>query len=116
MTALMSVSRSCRIAGLATETMVVSMRIMKNPRTSDQSAGQGRISCSMRLLPLPVEPAGGDALEQMLEPVEVGSHHRALVVQVDPVLLGDVLLEEPVRAGVELAGSLPEQIPPLPEQ
>src|SRR3954462_8482514 len=104
MTALMSVSRPRRIAGLATETMVVSMRIMKNPRTSDQSAGQGRISCSMRLLLLPVEPAAGDELEQMLEPIEVGSQHRALVVEVDPVLLREVLLGEALDASVEGAG------------
>src|SRR3954470_2272446 len=116
MTALMSVCRPRRIAGFATETMVVSMRIMKNPRTSDQSAGQGRISCCMCLLLLPVEPAGGDALEQSLEPVEVGAQDRALVIQVDPELLRNVALGELIRARVELGRSRTERVPPLGEQ
>jgi hypothetical protein len=38
------------IRGLATETMVVSIRIMKNPITSDQSAAQGLATFSMRFL------------------------------------------------------------------
>src|SRR5687767_2108780 len=41
MTALMSVSRPSMMLGLATETMVVSIRIMKNPMTRDQRAGHG---------------------------------------------------------------------------
>ena len=38
------------IAGLATETMVVSIRIMKNPITRDQSAGHGLATFSMGFL------------------------------------------------------------------
>ncbi len=37
----MSVSRPSMMLGLATETIVVSRRIMKNPITRDQRAGQG---------------------------------------------------------------------------
>ena len=38
------------IAGLATETMVVSIRIMKKPITSDQRAAHGLATFSMRFL------------------------------------------------------------------
>ena len=36
--------------GLATETMVVSIRIIKNPITRDQSAGHGLATISMGFL------------------------------------------------------------------
>jgi hypothetical protein len=42
MTLLTSASRSLEIAGVATDTIVLSTRIMKNPITIAQSAGQGR--------------------------------------------------------------------------
>src|SRR3954447_9013135 len=53
MTESMSVFRPSRIAGFATDTIVVSIRIMKKPMMSDQRAGQGLISESM-LLPVRV--------------------------------------------------------------
>src|SRR6478609_9992413 len=46
MTALISVSSPSMMRGLATETMVVSIRIMKNPMTRDQSAGHGLVTFS----------------------------------------------------------------------
>ena len=41
MTLLTSASRSVEIAGVATETIVLSTRIMKKPMTMAQRAGQG---------------------------------------------------------------------------
>src|SRR5574340_104550 len=43
MTLLMSVCRLAMIAGFATATMVLSTRIMKNPRHSAHSAGHGLV-------------------------------------------------------------------------
>ncbi|GAB3551129.1 hypothetical protein GCM10027404_19680 [Arthrobacter tumbae] len=40
----MSACKPSMMAGVATETMVESTRIMKNPMTSDHNAGQARIS------------------------------------------------------------------------
>ena len=51
-TELMSVLRPSMMLGLATETMVVSIRIMKKPITRDQSAGHGRATFSMGSLGL----------------------------------------------------------------
>ncbi len=50
MTALMSVLRPSMIRGLATDTIVVSMRIMKKPTTSDHRAGHGLATFSKGFL------------------------------------------------------------------
>src|SRR3712207_3805867 len=44
----MSAPRPSMIRGLATDTMVLSIRIMKNPMTSDHRAGQGFATFSTR--------------------------------------------------------------------
>ena len=49
-TELMSASRPSMMRGLATETMVVSIRIIKKPITRDQSAGHGLATFSTGFL------------------------------------------------------------------
>src|SRR3954447_25742319 len=105
----MSVSSPRRIAGFATDTIVVSIRIMKKPMMSDQRAGQGLISEFM-LLPVRVvrghRPGAADAAPNGRQRGRAGTCSRpssALVRLGDPLVvvddLGDDEGEELLREG-----------------
>src|SRR4249920_3277743 len=109
MTALMSVFRPFMMLGLATETMVVSIRIMKKPITRDQSAGHGRATFSMRFLRgwcetvdglcvgrpgpgrgpargSPRQFAGAELVLKAADPGDFGAQRALLELDIDPVL------------------------------
>src|SRR5699024_10652377 len=97
MTSLTSASRSCISAGVATETIVASTRIMKKPRHSAHRAGHGRT------------PAGRSELGSVIVGVLIGhggqGNGPSLIVDagsaVKRVRAGRLPLKEVVRPGVD---------------
>lgn len=78
------------IAGVATDTMVESTRIMKNPSTSAHSAGQGRTSgrtasCGLTMARLATQRTGRGS-DVAFEDTGLGQAGQALADGAGPVL------------------------------
>src|SRR6185312_9811728 len=94
----MSVPSPSMIDGFATDTMVVSIRIMKNPSTSAHSAGQGLATVSLCVCILflacrvcrltivwPPDVIASKVCQQLLQPAHFCRLNRAGVRTVEPV-------------------------------
>src|SRR5467141_4906310 len=98
------VFRPVLIAGMATFTIVVSNRIMKNPVVKTKSTSQGLVrACAMSppqafnvidLSGSPLQPSVGDLLRDLYDPVTLGFQHCDLVFHLDQ---GEALQAMPLQ-------------------
>src|SRR5512135_3647034 len=111
------------MAGMATFTIVVSSRIMKNPvvRTTRMSQGLVRARAMRSPQPfhaginsgIPLQRSVSDLALQLFDPYPLGVEHRDLVLELDEREPGDTIRPQLAHDACELVDGRAERLRPL---